>query len=73
MTKPIGSVTINKCISWRVKLRTNNGIEEKHYRDLKTLSEDLGIHRSVVYRICNQQQVASRRKNILAIDKIIFK
>jgi hypothetical protein len=59
-----------KTISWSVKLRTNNGIETKTYRDLKSLSEDLRIHRSIVYRIYNGQVPRGRHKNILGIDKI---
>ncbi len=57
-----------KTISWSVKLRTNNGIETKTYRDLKSLSEDLRIHRSIVYRIYNGQVSSGRHKNILGID-----
>ena len=71
MPKPIGAVTINKCISWSVKLRNNDGVVIKNYRDLKSLSEDLGIHRSIVYRIYNNEQsTTKRKKNILSITKL---
>lgn len=59
-----------KTISWSVKLRTKTGIETKTYRDLKSLSEDLRIHRSIVYRIYNGQTTSGRHKNILRIDKM---
>ena len=71
MPKPVGAVTKNKCISWSVKLRNKDGVVIKNYRDLKTLSEDLGIHRSIVYRIYNNEQsTTKRKKNILSITKL---
>ena len=71
MPKTIGAVTRNKCITWSVKLRTSDGVVNKNYRDLKTLSEDLGIHRSIVYRIYNNEQsTTKRKKNILSITKL---
>jgi hypothetical protein len=71
MTKPVGAVTRNKCITWRVKLRINDGFIIKNYRDLKSLSQDLGIHRSIVYRIYNNKQSTTRnKKNIVSIDKL---
>ena len=71
MPKTIGAVTRNKCITWCVKLRTNDGVIIKNYRDLKTLSQDLGIHRSIVYRIYNNKQSTTRnKKNIISILKL---
>ena len=71
MSKPVGAVTRNKCITWSVKVRTGDGIAIKNYRDLKTLSKDLGIHRSIVYRIYNNKQSTTRnKKNIVSIDKL---
>lgn len=72
MPKPVGAVTVNKCISWSVKIRTKEGIQTLLYRDLKSLSQDLGIHRSVVHRIYNGK-TSGIRKNILGIEKIVFK
>lgn len=72
MPKPVGAITVNKCISWSVKIRTAEGIETLFYRDLKSLSQDLGIHRSVVHRIYNGKSTA-KRKNILGIEKLVFK
>lgn len=68
MAKTVGAETKNKSIFWSVTLSTNNGIKTKTYMDLKTLCEDLKIHRSNVYRIYNGLQ-STRKKHILAIEK----
>ncbi len=71
MPKTIGAVTRNKCITWSVKLRTSDGVTIRNYRDLKTLSQDLGVHRSIVYRIYNNKQSTTRnKKNIISIVKL---
>lgn len=61
-----------KKISWSVKVRTKTGTETKTYRDLKSLSDDLRIHRCIVYRIYNGQTSSGRHKNILSIDKMLL-
>jgi hypothetical protein len=70
MAKTIGAITKNKNISWRVQMRTADGIQEANYPNLKLLCSDLNIHRTNVYKIRNGFTKPIRKRHIISIDKI---